>query len=110
MNWFRQIFTRRRIYSDLSEEIEQHLVEKMEALMAGGMSREDAEHAAKREFGNVARIKERSREPWRRPTAESIFADVSFAIRKLRKSPGFSVTASMNSSRRIGTNLRARRQ
>ena len=35
MNWFRQFFTRRRIYSNLSEEIEQHLVAKMEALTSG---------------------------------------------------------------------------
>jgi predicted permease len=105
MNWFRQFFTRRQIYSDLSEEVEQHLVEKMEVLMTGGMSREDAEHTAKREFGNVARIKERSREPWRWPTVESIFADVSFAIRRLRKSPGFSLTAILTLALGIGANV-----
>ena len=50
MNWIVKLFNRRRIFSDLSEEIEQHLIEKMEALMADGMSREEAAHAAKREF------------------------------------------------------------
>ena len=34
MTWLRQLFTRRQIYSDLSEEIQQHLAEKVEALMA----------------------------------------------------------------------------
>ena len=56
MSWLRQLFTRRTIYNDLAEEIRQHLAEKVEYLVAGGMSRQDAEYAAKREFGNVARI------------------------------------------------------
>lgn len=58
MQWVRQLFTRRSIYRDLSEEIRQHLAEKIEALMADGMSRKEAEYAAKREFGNVTRIEE----------------------------------------------------
>ena len=83
MNWFRQLFARNRIYTDLSEEIEQHLTEKVETLMAVGMSRSQAEQAARREFGNVARVNERGREIWMWPRLESIFADVNFAIRKL---------------------------
>jgi hypothetical protein len=34
MHWLRPLFHRRQIYSDLSEEIQQHLAEKVEALMA----------------------------------------------------------------------------
>jgi predicted permease len=105
MNWFRQLFTRNRIYSDLSEEIEQHLAEKVEALMASGMSRPQAEQATRREFGNVARVSERGREIWMWPRLESIFSDVSFAIRKLRKSPGFSVTAILTLALGIGANV-----
>jgi hypothetical protein len=75
MNWFRQFFTRRQMDSDLSEEIEQHPTEKMEALMGGGVSCREAVLAARREFGNIARIKERSREVWMWPMVESIFAD-----------------------------------
>jgi hypothetical protein len=105
MNWFRQLFMRNRIYSDLSEEIEQHLTEKMEALMASGMSRPQAEQAARREFGNVTRVNECGREIWMWPRLESIFADVNFAIRKLRKSPGFSVTAILTLALGIGANV-----
>ncbi len=54
---------RRQIYDDLAEEIRQRLAEKVEALMAKGMSRKDAEHATRREFGNVARIEEAGHEP-----------------------------------------------
>ena len=42
MNWLRQLFSRRRAFGDLSEEIREHLEEKIEELVAGGMSREEA--------------------------------------------------------------------
>jgi hypothetical protein len=38
MNWFKQLFSRRRLYDDLSEEIQAHLEEKIEELVAGGMT------------------------------------------------------------------------
>ncbi len=62
MNWLRQLFSRRRIYRELSEEIQAHLDEKIEELMADGMSREEAKQAARRQFGNVGLIEENSRE------------------------------------------------
>ena len=75
------------MYSDLSEEIEQHLAEKTELLMAEGMSREEAAYAAKREFGNLSRIEEQGREAWMWPLAESLYADFKLAIRQLVKNP-----------------------
>ncbi len=53
MGWFRQLLSRRRIYDDLSAEIREHLKEKIDELVAGGMSRKDASAAARREFGNL---------------------------------------------------------
>ncbi len=104
MKWFRQLFSRGRRYDDLSVSIKEHLEEKIEELMEEGMSRADAERAARRQFGNVALVEERSREVWQWPTIESIWSDVSFALRQLIKSPVFTLTAVVTLSLGIAVN------
>ncbi len=89
---FRRKFSRNQLSADLSEEMQQHLEEKIEALIANGMPRAEAVHAARRAFGNATLIEQRSREVWMWPLIESIWADIKFALRQLRKSPGFSIT------------------
>src|SRR5712664_1438340 len=88
MNWFKQLFSRRRLYNYLSEEIRAHLEEKIEELVATGMPRKEATAAARREFGNVTLIEEDSREVWQWPSIESFLADVRYGARVLRRSPG----------------------
>ena len=46
MNWLRQLFSRDRLYRELSEEIQAHLEEKVEELVADGMPREEAIYSA----------------------------------------------------------------
>ena len=104
MQWFRQLFSRGRRYDDLSVSINEHLEEKIDELMEEGMSREHAERAARREFGNVALVEERSREIWQWPAIESVWADVRFALRQLIKSPVFTLTAVVTLSLGIAVN------
>jgi uncharacterized protein YoaH (UPF0181 family) len=92
MNWFKNLFRREQTYSDLSEEIQQHILEKTERLMDQGMSRDDAECCAKRELGNVTGIEERSREAWVWPVVDGLCGDAKFALRQLRKNYGFTTT------------------
>src|ERR1700674_3580254 len=61
MSWFKQFFSRRRLYNDLSEEIRAHLDEKIDELVASGMPRKEATRAARREFGNLTLVEEDSR-------------------------------------------------
>jgi putative ABC transport system permease protein len=93
MAWLNRIFPRRRRYEDLAVSIQEHIAERAEELIEEGMSKTDAEQQARREFGNVCLIQQRSREAWQWPTLESILADVRFALRQLIKSPGFTATA-----------------
>jgi len=93
MSWLKQLFERRRLYGELSEEIREHLEEKVEELVAGGMSSKEAGAAACRAFGNVTLTEEDSRNVWRWPSVEELLTDVRYGLRALRHNPMFSVVA-----------------
>jgi predicted permease len=97
-------YSRRRRYRDLSASIHEHIADRIEELVEGGMPPAQAEHSARREFGNVSLIEQRSREVWQWPAMESIWADVRFAVRQLIKSPGFTLTAVVTLTLGIGVN------
>jgi len=104
-NWLQRILHRRRIYNDLSEELREHLEEKTRQLMRlDNLSRPQAEQAARRAFGNVTLLEQRSREVWQWPALESLLADVKFSLRRLRNSPGFAATVLLTLAIGIGAN------
>src|SRR5579862_6019639 len=104
MNWLKQLFSRRRLYNDLSGEMQQHLEEKIEELVGTGMSRIDATAAARREFGNVSFLEEDSRNVWRWLSLENFFADVRYALRMLRHNLVFTILGLLTLAIGIGAN------
>lgn len=91
MGWLSQLFSRRRRYNDLSVSMQEHLEEKIDELMEEGMSRKDAEHAARKQFGNVLLTEQSGREAWQWQSVELFFADIRYAARQLWKSRGITV-------------------
>ncbi len=104
MQWLKHLRPRNRRYDDLAISIREHIEERTEELMEDGMAREEAAQKARREFGNVTVIAERSRQVWQWPTLESIWADLRHALLRLQKSPGFAATVILTLAIGIGAN------
>ena len=104
MRWLRQLLSRPRLYRELSEEIQAHIDEKIEELVADGMSREEAAHVARREFGNVGLMEEKGRVVWVWLPVEDFLSDVRYGLRALRKNLVFTTVALLTIAIGIGAN------
>ncbi len=78
---------------DVADEVQQYLADATAALMATGLCREDAQRAARLEFGNATVVREQVRESGWENLVRIFFADVHYSARQLRKNPGFAATA-----------------
>ncbi len=95
---------REKFDSELQEEMRFHREEKEKELRDEGMAPEAAHRAAMRQFGNGTRLIEQSHEVvgFR---LETVWQDFRFSIRQLRRSPGFTATATMMLALGIGASV-----
>ena len=86
-------FGRSRREEQLQEELEAHFQFHVEDNLRAGMSAAEARRAAALRFGSVDAAKEEVRAQWTVGALESTRSDVVYAIRGLRRNPGFAATA-----------------
>ena len=104
MTWLRRLVARRQLERDLAAEIDAHLAERTDELVAEGVSRDEGHRRARREFGNVTAIEERGREVWRWATLENLWSDLRYGARQLRGAPAFTLATVLTLALGIGVN------
>src|SRR6202167_1792121 len=97
MAWFRSVcakfFRRSEVAEALDEELRSHIQLRTDDLERSGLTRSQAERRRRIEFGEYEKARKESHAALGGNGIETFLGDLRFSLRKLRKSPGFTVAA-----------------
>ncbi|HYK35051.1 ABC transporter permease [Alloacidobacterium sp.] len=98
------LFWQRKANREFDDELQEHLRLLTERFVSQGMSPENATAAARRQFGNTALLQQRQREARTFLSLSTLWRDIRFGVRMLRKNPGSTVTVIVALALGIGMN------